>query len=492
MPGCLFYQIDFIDLRWYNAEKGGNCVMVESLFETLLDNSPDGIYVLDHQGNYIYANSNYINMSNMTKAQLLNYNVHDFLNTGQIDICISDIVYNEKRRVSMFQDLYDKHNRNVKRHRQLVISNPVFDEKGNVCNIIAFVRPLTTMNNDFHQASMSQAITAIADSKNIHKDIISENAAMKEILTLSKTVADVDSAVLVTGESGTGKEVISEFIHTSSARGKKEIVIINCASLPPTLLEAELFGYEKGAFTGAVNSKSGLFEEADGSTLFLDEINSLPVDLQGKLLRAIETKTIQRIGSAKLRKVDFRLIAATNEDLAHLVSEKKFRSDLYYRLNVIPINIPPLRDRREDIIPLAIHFLKHYCAKYNKNKVFTQQTLSMIQQYNWPGNVRELKNFVERSVIMSSSDFIEIMNIENITQNTFQACKTDGIQMQIPEDYDYTKMVKDGISLEDHVQSCESSYVRYALETYKSSYLAAEALGTSQASIIRKKKKYNL
>lgn len=466
--------------------------MDQSLFDVILDNSPDGIYVLNNRGDYIYANSNYINMVNMTKDQLLSYNVHDFLDSKQIDICISDIVYREKRRVCMFQDLYDRQNSSLRRHRQLVISNPVFDEKGEVCNIIAFVRPLNSMNDYYHQASMSQSITCFSKNEKAENNIIAASQAMQDIVALSKTFADIDAAVLITGKSGTGKEVIAEFIHNSSPRSGKQMVIINCASLPPALLEAELFGYEKGAFTGAGNSKVGLFEEADGSTLFLDEINSLPLDLQGKLLRAIETKSIQRIGANKQRNVDFRIIAATNEDLDKLVLEKNFRADLFYRLNVMPINIPPLCERREDIIPLALYFLEHYCSKYNKNKVFTQQTLNVIYEYDWPGNVRELKNYVERSVIMSTGDFIEMENIQGITQGVSHDHDAGHLGAHSHVDYDYSKMIKDGISLEDHVQSCESSYVRYALTAYKSSYLAAEALGTSQASVIRKKKKYNI
>jgi len=458
-----------------------------------MDNSPDGIYVLDNKGNYIYANSTYIKMVNMTISQIMNYNVHDFLTTKQIDICISDIVYREKKRVSMFQDLYDRQNSNIRRHRQLVISNPVFDDSGEVCNIIAFVRPLHTMNNEYHRASLNESVTVISDQSNrLEGNMIADSPQMKAILGMAKTIADVDSAVLITGESGTGKEVISEYIHKSSLRGKKQMVVINCASLPPTLLEAELFGYEKGAFTGASYSKAGLFEEAEGSTLLLDEINSLPFDLQGKLLRSIETKSIQRIGSTKLRKVDFRLIAATNEDLQALVLDKKFRSDLYYRLNVIPIYLPPLRERREDILSLTLHFLNYFCNKYNKNKLFTQRTLDLIQQYSWPGNVRELRNFVERYVIMSTSDYIKIENMEGFTQGTLPKHRQEPIQTQLSDGYDYAKMIENGISLEDHMNACESAYVRYAIQTYKSSYLAAEALGTSQASIIRKKKKYSL
>ena len=467
--------------------------MYHELFDVLLDNVPDGIYVLDDSGHYIYANTVYIQLINMTKSALIGYDVHDFLRNKQINICISDIVYREKRRVAMFQDYYDKNDPTRKLHRQLIISSPIFNEAGEVSNIIAIVRKLDTMNDYYHQASMSELSSSFTrPEKNVDVDIIAESPAMLELLETSRTIAGVDSTVLITGESGTGKEVIAQYIHNNGPRAKKRTVVINCASLPPNLLEAELFGYEKGAFTGASASGSiGHIEEADGSTLFLDEVNSLPLALQGKLLRAIETKCIQRIGSTKTRHVDFRLIAATNENLHDLVSEKRFRVDLFYRLNVISLIVLPLRERRDDILPLTLHFLNHYCNKYNKNKLFSEKTLNLIREYDWPGNIRELKNFVERCVVMSMGDYIEVKNIQGIVADVNSINSGAGRSMT-QENYKYEKMLKDGISLDDHIAECESAYLKYALDSYKSSYLVAEMLGTSQSSVMRRKKKYNI
>lgn len=386
------------------------------LLETILDNLTDGVYVLDDRGNYIFVNSAYIQMLNMPKSVLLQYNVHDFLSTGQIDFCISDLVYREKRQIVMFQDVMDTQNYGRNTFRQMVISTPIFDETGRVRNILAVVRPLDMMNSLYQQASQSatvSAFTGVGSTPPVTgKALIAESPAMQGILTTVTTVAAVDSAVLITGESGTGKEVIAQFIHDASPRKNRDLIVINCASLPENLLEAELFGYEKGAFTGAApGGKMGLFEAAHGGTLFLDEINSMPLNLQGKVLRALETKTIQRVGSTKSKQVDFRLLTASNEDLTKLVEEKRFRADRYYRLAVIPIRLPPLRERREDIVPLALHFLDMYCRKYSKIKTFTQQTLHLISQYPWPGNVRELKNFVERSVVMSLGQQIEVLDV---------------------------------------------------------------------------------
>lgn len=325
------------------------------LLEVILDNLPDGVYVLDDRGNYIFVNSAYVQALNMPKDVLLHYNVHDFLNTGQIDICVSDIVYREKRQVVMFQDVLDTQNYGRDTIRQMIISTPIFDDSGKIRNILAVVRPLDRLNQLYYQATQAESVSSISGLRASPpvkgSAVIAESPAMRAALSTAATVAVVDSAVLISGESGTGKEVVAQYIHDASPRSGKPLVVINCASLPENLLEAELFGYEKGAFTGAApGGKAGLFEAADGGTLFLDEINSMPLNLQGKVLRALETKTIQRLGSTRSKKVDFRLLTASNEDLYHLVEEKKFRADLYYRLAMIPIRLPPLRERREDII----------------------------------------------------------------------------------------------------------------------------------------------
>ena len=388
------------------------------LLEVILDNLPDGVYVLDDRGNYIFVNSAYVQALNMPKDVLLHYNVHDFLNTGQIDICVSDIVYREKRQVVMFQDVLDTQNYGRDTIRQMIISTPIFDDSGKIRNILAVVRPLDRLNQLYYQATQAESVSSISGLRASPpvkgSAVIAESPAMRAALSTAATVAVVDSAVLISGESGTGKEVVAQYIHDASPRSGKPLVVINCASLPENLLEAELFGYEKGAFTGAApGGKAGLFEAADGGTLFLDEINSMPLNLQGKVLRALETKTIQRLGSTRSKKVDFRLLTASNEDLYHLVEEKKFRADLYYRLAVIPIRLPPLRERREDIIPLAQHFLKLFCRKYAKDKEFSPQTLQLMIQYPWPGNVRELRNFVERAVVMSLGRQVAVPDVSS-------------------------------------------------------------------------------
>ena len=470
--------------------------------EVILDNLPDGVYVLGDRGNYIFVNSAYVQALNMPKDVLLHYNVHDFLDTGQIDICVSDIVYREKRQVVMFQDVLDTQNYGRDTIRQMIISTPIFDDSGKIRNILAVTRPLDKLNQLYYQATQAEAVSSITGIKAPPpvkgSAVIAESPAMRAALSTAATVAAVDSAVLVTGESGTGKEVVAQYIHDASPRAHKPLVVINCASLPENLLEAELFGYEKGAFTGAApGGKAGLFEAADGGTLFLDEINSMPLNLQGKVLRALETKTIQRVGSTRSKQVDFRLLTASNEDLYRLVEEKKFRADLYYRLAVIPIRLPPLRERREDIIPLARHFLKTFCRKYAKDKEFSPQTLQLMAQYPWPGNVRELRNFVERAVVMSLGRQIAVPDVSSFLEPA--APPPPEMPGEAPASvYSpavsalYEQMIASGVSLQDYLDQCGRDYVAYALQKYGTSYKAAQALGTSQVSIMRRKQKFHL
>lgn len=235
------------------------------------------------------------------------------------------------------------------------------------------------------------------------QDIVSESDAMKLILRDAYRVAKSDATVLLTGESGVGKEVVSSFIHKSSKRSHSSFVTLNCAAIPANILASELFGHKKGAFTGAVQNRNGIFREADKGTLFLDEIGDMPLELQPSLLRAIETGMISPVGSDSESKIDFRLITATNTNLEDAVKTGKFREDLFYRLNVISFHIPPLRERREDIMPLARFFLSR---KKFKDVRFSQASVKLMQEYNWPGNVRELSNAVERAAIISNTEII--------------------------------------------------------------------------------------
>ncbi len=238
--------------------------------------------------------------------------------------------------------------------------------------------------------------------------LVGQSPAMKTIYDMVARVADSPSTVLITGESGTGKELIAKALHRGSGRRDKPLIKVNCAAIPKDLVESELFGYEKGAFTGAVGSKPGRFELADGGTLFLDEIGEIPVEIQVKLLRALQESEFERVGGIKTLKVDVRLIAATNRDLKALIADGRFREDLYYRLAVVPIALPPLRERREDVPLLVRHFIEKYDRRLGKKvEGIEDEALALLQGYAWPGNIRELENLMERSVLFADGPRIE-------------------------------------------------------------------------------------
>lgn len=234
------------------------------------------------------------------------------------------------------------------------------------------------------------------------EQIIGDSAALESVLEQVERVAPTDSTVLIEGETGTGKELIAHAIHNLSSRCGRPFIKLNCAAIPLDLLESELFGHERGAFTGAIAQKLGRFEMADKGTLFLDEVGDLPLPLQPKLLRVLQEQEFERLGSGRTHRVDVRLVAATHRDLAEMVEKNEFRSDLYYRLNVFPVQLPPLRDRREDIEPLTTHFVEVFARRMHKpiNQI-SPETLAAFKSYNWPGNVRELQNLIERAVILA-------------------------------------------------------------------------------------------
>ena len=239
--------------------------------------------------------------------------------------------------------------------------------------------------------------------------IVGQSSALRQVLRLVEMVAPSDATVLLLGETGTGKELIARAIHERSQRQKQAFVTLNCAAIPGALFESELFGHERGAFTGAHTQKVGRLEAADRGTMFLDEIGDLPMELQPKLLRALQERTYERVGSARTRNVDVRLVAATNRDLEEMMAGKQFRSDLYYRLNVFPVRLPPLRERREDIPLLAHHFMQKYARRMGKHvETIPAGTMERLMRWHWPGNVRELENLIERSVIMTGGSTLAV------------------------------------------------------------------------------------
>lgn len=354
----------------------------------------------------------------------------------------------------------------------------------NIYRVVTNVRDITELSNLQRQLELlnlkyENELTFYGMNDKLD-GIVYQSKAMRNVIQRVFKVAKADSTVLITGESGVGKEVIANLIHNLSERKEGPFIRVNCAALPESLIESELFGYEKGAFTGAKqNGKPGLFELANGGTLFLDEIAEMPMNLQVKLLRALQEQEIIRVGGTKPVKLNIRLITATNRNIKELIEKEQFREDLYYRINVIPLEIPPLRKRRDDIPFLINHYLQYFNKKYNVTKTFSISALNQLTAYDWPGNVRELVNLVERLVVMSESDKILPCDLPD---PVFQ--KGNG-KNPVVENFM-------NISLKEALEGLEMNLIKDALERYQSTRKAARYLGINQSTIVRKASKYNL
>lgn len=451
----------------------------------ILDNIDAGMVVYDSRGDILFVNTVMINWRNIPRQEYLKMNVHDF--TNFIDVCVFDLVCQKKRRVSRLQYYRDYQKIDGPTRMRIVTGTPIFDGFGNVRYVITMLQDIQALQDLYHTLLEQHKIlnptqAAKVNTKAEKISIVAQSPEFRQLLSVAGSVAPRDSTVLLYGESGSGKEVIARYIHEHSDRKDKPLITVNCATFPENLMEAELFGYEKGSFTGANREgKTGLAEAADGGTLFLDEINSLPMTIQGKVLRMIEEKSIQRIGAIRSKKVDFRLIAATNRELSEMVREGMFREDLYYRLHVIPLTIPPIRERKEDIVPLCLHFLHYFCRKYNLDKSFSEEVLEEVRNYAWPGNVREIRNFVERMVVMTPYGTREISSIPVGMLDEM---------VSVPEESKQTQPAKRAGQRFDRLSK---DRILEALETCGSHReKAAEYLGISRRQLQNKIREYHL
>lgn len=375
----------------------------------IIEHSFDGIFITDAKANVIRINHAYEVITGLKKEEVLGKNMADLVRNKLISESGSLQVIKTKQPVTLQQCF-----RSGK--EALVTSSPIFDADGNFIMIVTNVRDLTEIYN---LKAVVQEKTAAMDrlamelehlqtTSEDNQEIIAKDETTLAAMLLANRVASMDTTVILLGETGVGKEVMARYIFQHSHRAKNSFIKVNCGAIPENLIESELFGYEGGAFTGAnKNGKIGLFELANKGTLFLDEIGELPKDMQVKLLRVLQEQEILRVGGTKTVKIDVRIIAATNRNLEEMVKDGTFREDLYYRLTVFPISIPPLRMRKKDIIPLALSFLEKLNQKYQLKKYFTDLSMQLLHEYDWPGNIRELKNIVERAIIISPSDAIK-------------------------------------------------------------------------------------
>lgn len=434
--------------------------------------SSGGIYLTDNKGTTLLANKGFEEMSGVKISEVIGKNVYDLEEKKFFNPSVNGIVLKEKRRVTIIQKMRSG-------ERAIVTGSPIFNKKGELIYSVSNSKSFEELNiYNNYLTNYKEKSNNIKSNKIGNKKIIYQSAVMDNIINTIHKISTVDSTILITGESGVGKGIIAEYIHSSSKRSKNKLVEINCGAIPESLFESELFGYESGAFTGAKKQgKPGLIEIADKGTLFLDEIGEMPFPMQVKLLKVIQNKQIVRVGGTEPIDIDVRIISATNKDLEKLISEGKFRVDLYYRLNVVPIHIPPLRERRKDIVPLLQHYLNKYNYRYHKNVELSEEVLDEIINYDWPGNVRELENFIERVVIIKQYGIITKEDLP------FGILKNQPLQNE-------PILVKKIIPLKEAIEEVERQLIYKAFKISESSYELAEILGISQSSAHRRIKKY--
>lgn len=448
----------------------------EEFLESIINNSYDGIYITDRDGLTLNVNESYERITGISRKYLIGRYMKDLVDEGLLSTYITGSVVEQKKPVTLNQTI-----RNGK--RVTITGSPVFDENGEVFRIITNVRDITELIN------LEKKLKIMNETSNLYQqqlfqDIAEENIICKSssftnALELAKKVSGRDSTVLILGETGVGKDVIARYIHMHSKRKDCQYIKINCGAIPANLLESELFGYVAGAFTGAsAKGKTGMFELAHGGTLFLDEIGEMPIDLQSSLLRVLQDGEIIKIGDAKSKKVNVRIIAATNRNLEEMISNGTFRSDLFYRLNVMSIYIPPLRERLDDIPDLAELCIKELNIKYSENKLITSNFIDKLMTMSWRGNVREMSNFIEKQFVMSDNDIIDSFVTTSLYKEA-DSGSTSG------------KIIVDGIiPLSDATKELESLLLKRALLVGRTTYKAAAILNISQPTFFRKYRQY--
>lgn len=451
-------------------------------WEAVFENCRDGMSVVDKNGIILRSNPAMQKLYQLSAEDYVGKSVSDLVSKGIFSISISEKVIASKKPVSLMQEISTG-------PICLTMGVPVFGDDGEVEMVVINSHDVTELYLLKEKLIQSQKLadgfqaqlTDLRISQLQKEDIIVRSKKMLDILDLAQRLAVVDTTVLIMGESGVGKEVVARILHRANPkRSDKAFITINCGAIPYNLLEAELFGYERGAFTGASKEgKTGSFELADGGSIFLDEVGELPLDLQVKLLRVLQERNFKRVGGIKEINVDVRVIAASNKDLLELVKKGNFREDLYYRLNVVPLKISPLRERKEDIVALSRHFLQHFNEKYGFEKILSAELIDVMERYDWPGNVRELKNIVERMVVTSKENILkaEYFPVENSTDKV--------------NDNSIINYIKDG-TLKEILEGTEKKVINDVLENSRTTAIAAKRLGMSRATLARKMQRYGI
>jgi len=452
----------------------------------ILEASHDGLFISDGYGNVLMVNGAWERICGISREFVVGKNAQELVNQKFYTESSVMAAIKARKPITIMLEM----TRGEKIGQKIMATAiPIIDESGGIRRVVANIRDITEILYLKELLGKTQGLNEIyaAELEQVrlrqvvkNRSIIARSRATRDILQMAAQVAKVDSTVLVTGESGVGKEVIADIIHDLSQRSKGPLIKINCSSIPETLLESELFGYEMGAFTGArKQGKRGMFEMAQDGTLFLDEIGDLSFNLQAKLLRALQNHEIMRVGGLKPIPIDVRIVAATNKDLKKMVEQGLFRSDLYYRLNVVAIRVPPLRDRKEDIPLLTLCFVEKINAKYSFNKRISPDVIDGFMMYPWPGNIRELENITERMLVMTGGNEIQIIHVPACVRNYV-----------IPTE---ERSVPFGpMSLRAAIEDTEKKLIELALKKHGSTRKAAGALAINQSTVVRKIRRYGL
>lgn len=440
----------------------------------ILDSTQDAVFIDDMFGNTEWINKACEELYHIKKEEIIGKNIEELEKEGIFSPSVAKLVFKQKKQVTILHS-------NKQKKQILSTGTPIIDKKGKIKKVVSTSRDISELI--YLKNQLEDMENKLNELKTKHQDIVGRivvrSKEMIDIIELANRLAEIDSTVLITGDSGVGKGEVAFYIHNMGKRKGQSFVKVNCGSIPESLLESELFGYESGAFTGArKQGKIGMFELAQNGTIFLDEIAELPLNLQVKILQAIQDKEIQKVGSTSSIKVDVRIIAATNKNLKQMVEEKNFREDLYYRLDVVPIHIPSLKYRKEDISPLINLFLKKYNEKFNVNKRIDPNTREILIKYEWPGNVREVENIIERLVITTRDN---IILPQNLPKYIFQK-ENDISNINILNKMD----------LKSAIEEVEKQLLKSAMEKFKTTREIAKALGISQPTVVRKLNRHGI
>jgi PAS domain S-box-containing protein len=481
--GAMGVFIDVSDLDRVSLELQVNKALASEL-NAIIESSYDGLYIADREGKVIRVNSSWEKICGFSRQEILGKTAKELVTMGLYDNSAALLAL-EKRETSTV--MLEITSGPKKGQRIIATGTPVFAESGDLDLVVVNVRDITALEHLKAQLDETRELSRryanelneIRLQCNKFDDIVVKSRAMQKVIEMVIRVSQVDSTIIITGESGVGKEVIAQKIHLLSNRKDHSLIKINCGAIPENLLESELFGYEGGAFTGArKDGKIGMFELASGGTLLLDEIGDLSLNLQVKLLRVLQEREIVRVGGIKTIKIDTRIIAATNKDLALMVRQGSFREDLFYRLNVVNIKIPPLRNRKEDLPPLINMILHRLNTKYHRTKHLSSSVIERLYLYDWPGNIRELENTLERVIVLAYEDVIQLEHLPDFLQNN---------EIKIAP-----VILKNIVPLKTAIEETECQLLKKALKEYGTTRKVAKVLEVNQSTIVRKMQQYHI